>query len=306
MDDRTEKICFKEIFASSHINFLFGSGVNGSSFPQLCKFKETLDVLKDVNGDGLEEKLNNADKEIKTKAIDKFCEEFIKFNNVDYHNNSIINIRNMLYNINKIVLETENRDNSMKKVNIFTLNYDTIIENILNELGYFYNQVTVKKLKSLPVFDIIGYNIETKRYMPTYCIAKLHGTVNGEKISPEDIIYPGLSKYNKALDADYFEVLFKMKSELFKYNSTLVVIGYSGYDEHINRIIKECINSGLTVFWFKWNELTEDGKYDDSIDKFIYQIHEKIKIINPKKGLNKQDTTLSLSNILESEVLPYE
>jgi hypothetical protein len=142
--------------------------------------------------------------------------------------------------------------------------------------------------------------------MPTYCIAKLHGTVNGGKISPEDIIYPGLSKYNKALDADYFEVLFKMKSELFKYNSILIVIGYSGYDEHINRIIKECINNGLTVFWFKWNKLTESGEYNKSIDEFIYSIHEKIIIISPDDEFNKQDTTLSLSNILESEVLPNE
>lgn len=298
-----KKYNFREIFASSHVNFLFGAGVNGNAFKQLKDFVETLEILKDIEGDGLESKLNNADGKTKENAINKFCEEFTKFNNdIDFTKESINNIKKMFVSINKVVNDTENRNNSMKKINVFTLNYDSIIEDILNDLGYFFNQVTVKKLKSIPVFDIIGYNLETKRYMPTYCIAKLHGTICNGKITRENIIYPGLSKYSKALDADYFEVLFKMKSELFKFNSTLIIIGYSGYDEHINRIIKESINNGLTVFWFKWNKLDEQGKYDNYIDEFIKDIHDKIQIINPVDCENKQDTTLTLSNLIESMV----
>ena len=287
---------YREIFASSHINFLFGAGVNGGAFKQLSNFIKTLEVLKDVSGIGLEEKLNNAEDNLKLTAINEFCNEFNEFyGTLDFEHESIKHIKELFFNVNKVIEKTENRNESMKKVNIFTLNYDSIIEEVLSELGYFNTCITVKRLETIAVFDIIGHNLETKRQVPTYCIAKLHGSINKGKITSEDIIYPGLSKYSKTLDADFFQVLFKMKSELMRFNSLLIVIGYSGFDEHINRLIRESINNGLTVLWFKFNK-------DDS-DENIVSISNKIIIIEPTKDKNKQDTTLTCATLITEEVL---
>ena len=45
-----------------------------------------------------------------------------------------------------------------------------------------------------------------------------------------------------------------MKEKLSRENSVLIVIGYSGNDEHINKILKDCISSGLTIYWFKFKK----------------------------------------------------
>lgn len=294
-DANQKKYNFREIFASSHINFLFGSGVNGKAFKQLNNFVKTLEILKDVTGDGFEDKLNNANDELRATAIEKFCEEFNEFNiDVDNNNESIKHIKDLFMKVNKIIETTENRNSSMKKINVFTLNYDSIVEDSLNDLGYFNNIITVEKLEAIPIFDIIGYNIETERYIPTYCVAKLHGSVDKGKIKSSNIVYPGLNKYDKTLGADFFQVLFKMKSELMKFNSLLIIIGYSGLDKHINKLIGEAITNGLTVLWFKYDK--------DASDDIINEISSKIIIINPKESENKQDTTLTCFNLINSEV----
>ena len=38
-----------KILSSSHINFLFGAGVNGTAFPQIYKFSKSLELLKHLN-----------------------------------------------------------------------------------------------------------------------------------------------------------------------------------------------------------------------------------------------------------------
>ena len=141
----------------------------------------------------------------------------------------------------------------MKKINIFTLNYDNIVETILDNLGYFKTIATVDNLKTMPLFDIIPYNLEYESEMPAFVVAKIHGTIKNDKINPNQIIYPGNQKYETSLAADFFEVIFKMKSELMKLNALLFIIGYSGADNHINKVIYDCISHGLTVYWFKYN-----------------------------------------------------
>ena len=40
-----EELINKNIIASSHINFLFGAGVNGKAFPQLNGFEKSVNNL---------------------------------------------------------------------------------------------------------------------------------------------------------------------------------------------------------------------------------------------------------------------
>jgi len=48
---------------------------------------------------------------------------------------------------------------------------------------------------------------------------------------------------------------FNMKEKLCRQNSILLVIGYSGRDEHINKILKDCLNAGLTIYWYKFAQM---------------------------------------------------
>ena len=38
----------KNIIASSHINFLFGAGVNGKAFPQLNGFEKSVNKMEEI------------------------------------------------------------------------------------------------------------------------------------------------------------------------------------------------------------------------------------------------------------------
>lgn len=237
---------FKEIVASAHINYLFGAGVNGRAFPQLNSFTETMEYMRGLESDvetSFEEKLNSLSIENRDLAAKKFCEEFnFKSINIDYENSSIKNLKKLIEITHKLVNTTENRQMSMKKVNIFTLNYDDIVENVIDDLGYFKTVATVDNLRTMPLFDIAPYNLEYKKEMPAYVIAKLHGTIKNGKLKPNQIIYLGNQKYENSMAANFFEVIFKMKSELMKMNAVLFVIGYSGADKHINGVINDCID----------------------------------------------------------------
>lgn len=48
MEKFSDKFDMK-ILSSSHLNFLFGSGVNGKAFPQFNGFTKTLDSLKNAD-----------------------------------------------------------------------------------------------------------------------------------------------------------------------------------------------------------------------------------------------------------------
>lgn len=242
-----------KILASSHINFLFGAGVNGSAFPQIIKFKKSITLLENILNkkvksfeQGIDEVPSNEDKK---KILEQFIEEFKEFSEkINYENSSIKNIESLLVNVNKLVSESENRTKTTKQVNIYTLNYDAIVETILKSLGYLCNSISSSNISNNDkFFYMIGYDFLLKKFVPTYLISKLHGDLKNP-------ILPGIDKYNNIMMANRFEILFKMKEKLSRDNSVLIVIGYSGYDEHINKILKDCISSGLTIYWFKYKK----------------------------------------------------
>ena len=81
-----------------------------------------------------------------------------------------------------------------------------------------------------------------------------------------------------------------MKEELIKQNAVLIVIGYSGNDEHLNGIISDAIESSLTVIWFRYNN-------DEELPETIKKHGNKVIIINQLK--EKIGTVKRCSNIIE-------
>ena len=242
-----------KIISSCHINFLFGAGVNGGAFPQLDNFKETMNIIKKRLGDssnlGFEVAFDKLTDVQKNEVRDLFVKEFKQYlEELNASHESIVNFQRLLTTINEIVDKSENRNHSMKQINIFTANYDDIVERVLKKLGYLYNSVSASNFDSHgQYFNMVGYDFLFKKYIPTFFVSKIHCEI-------DDPILPGLNKYDKALEANKFEILFKMKEKLLRPYSLLFVIGYSGRDEHINRILNDCVKGGLTVYWFKYTE----------------------------------------------------
>jgi len=273
-----------KLLSSCHINFLFGAGVNGSGFPQLNGFVKTNKFISALLGTDVEsfeksiEVLEEADKK---KAIDCFKNEFQDFSkNIDYSNSSLKNIDLLFMSVNKLVGDSENRTKTTKQINIYTLNYDMIVETVLQKTGYLVNVISSSNLENHnKFFNLIGYNSEIQTFIPTYLVSKIHGDINNP-------ILPGEDKYNQALMANKFEVLFQMKAKLSRFNSVLFLIGYSGNDEHINRILRDCITCGLTIYWFKYS----------SSDVIPSKLEGKVIVIDNEDNI---DTTLVCGKMID-------
>lgn len=279
----------KNLISSAHINFLFGAGVNGKAFPQLSGFEKTIAILEEKLGrkvSSFEEDLNTLTKKSdKEEVYEEFGKEFKTFEkNINLENSSLINLQNLMKSIYKVVEESENRQRDMKQINIYTLNYDDILESILNKTGFMNNNVSATNLgENIKFLDLVAYDYTTYKYIPTFMISKLHGDINKP-------IYPGINKYETSLASEYFEINFRMKEQLSKPNSILIVIGYSSQDEHINKILQDCIKYGLVIYWFKYQKN----------DKVLQNCPEKQLIIFEQPDeLHKIDTTKICSQYLD-------
>lgn len=246
----------RDILSSTHINFLFGAGVNGTLLPQLSKFAQTAKKIESYNislSDGIESGIDALpDSEAREMVKNIFIKEFTDFYHVATEagrwntNSSLRNIEHLLRVTYSIVHESQNRNPSMKQINIYTLNYDDIVERKLSELGYFYNSISASNENvKAALINAIGYDYLTRQYIPSFMVSKLHGDIDKP-------IIPGKEKYRTILTPEYFEIVFHMKEQLCRANSTLIVIGYSGRDEHINKILNDCLIAGLTIYWFKY------------------------------------------------------
>ena len=284
--------CFDtNILSSSHINFLFGAGVNGKAFPQLKSFTDTLSKIEELGGNiesGLESGIDSLSSSAHKKIVkDVFIKEFMeadaKMNEKFGKDMSLINLEKMLRKTYLLVNESQNRNPSMKQINIFTLNYDQIVEKTLSGLGYFFSEISASNTTTRAMLlDVIGYNFNVKKYVPTFMVSKLHGDIDNP-------IIPGKSKYQEMLNEDYFEIAFNMKEKLCRQNSILIVIGYSGRDEHINKILKDCLNAGLTICWYKFAQM----------DIVPFEENTQIIVRQQEDYSNPQDTTANCYRDME-------
>lgn len=284
--------CFDtNILSSSHINFLFGAGVNGKAFPQLKSFTDTLSKIEELGGNiesGLESGIDSLSSSAHKKIVkDVFIKEFMeadaKMNEKFGKDMSLINLEKMLRKTYLLVNESQNRIPSMKQINIFTLNYDQIVEKTLSGLGYFFSEISASNTTTRAMLlDVIGYNFNVKKYVPTFMVSKLHGDIDNP-------IIPGKSKYQEMLNEDYFEIAFNMKEKLCRQNSILIVIGYSGRDEHINKILKDCLNAGLTIYWYKFAQM----------DIVPFEENNQIIVRQQEDYSNPQDTTANCYRDME-------
>jgi hypothetical protein len=157
------------------------------------------------------------------------------------------------------------RKNSLSRIKLFTLNYDTLFEQAARRGNY---TVVDGFSFSLPRtfsgryfdYDLVvrdGSRIKNEdNFVPrVFHLYKPHGSVDwkkdsgnvvqdkAENISVEDslMIFPQEDKYEHSYEQPFFEMMTRLQMALRAQNTTLVVIGFSFGDKHILSMIQEAL-----------------------------------------------------------------
>ena len=206
-----------------------------------------------------------------------------KFNNL-----SLIDIQKIEKDIKKTIYETLSRPVDFIKLcslvtwlnfinrefekEIFTLNYDLLLEKAIEELSLPYFTGFIGNVKPFFISDSVDdyQGIYVKKSWTK--LWKLHGSLNFKK-TPEGkifienniggefenlLVYPSMDKYLSSRKAPFISYLDRFRRYMLENEKVLLVLGYSFSDEHINEIIINGLNNNtrLSVFAFAFDEKT--------------------------------------------------
>ena len=170
----------------------------------------------------------------------------------------------------RLIKKTLTRPLNLRRANIFTLNYDTLIEKAADAEGAVLVDGFVGTLRR--IFRPESYNLDfyfpaqttegsVHRFDRALHLYKLHGSITwhrcvadwdnpyglyatfyNEKAPEDDVqIYPSPLKYGQALGLPYSELFRRFSSAIAQPQSVLVVIGYGFGDEHVNAILRQAL-----------------------------------------------------------------
>lgn len=287
LEDKLEKELFSnrlvKSLASSNVNVLLGSGFS----------KPLLSVLGSI-----EERLTKAKKDNDILKIYEIEKEFYETCMLPLIDSDEVAKTNHLRNrfIHTIIDIISVRHSSVlhKILNMFTTNYDNLIEIALEDKHVDYFDGFTGKINS--VFSTNNYgkivskqsaiNNKTSELVSVNLI-KLHGSLywynKDEKIvfndfkdriselerlkdNPNDfvtyyekkflIVNPNEEKYNlTVLNSTYYDQIRLLSNELDKNNTILITFGFSFNDEHLKTIIDRALeNPTLSLIIFAYDE----------------------------------------------------
>lgn len=287
LEDVSERETFSnkliKSLASSNINILLGSGFS-------CPL---LSVLGSI-----EERLTQAKKDQNISEIYEIEKYFYEKCMLPLMNSDEVAKTNILRNrfIHAFVDIISARHSSVlhKILNIFTTNYDNLIETALEDKHVDYFDGFTGKIHS--VFSTNNYgkivskqsaiNNKTSELVSVNLI-KLHGSLywyqNNDKIVFKDfknrinelekikgncksfvdyyekeflIVNPNEEKYNlTVLNSTYYDQIRLLSNELDKNNTLLITFGFSFNDEHLKAIIDRALeNPTLSLIIFAYDE----------------------------------------------------
>lgn len=158
---------------------------------------------------------------------------------------------------------------NLKRVNIFTLNYDTLVEQAADATGvvlldgFVGTQRRIFRPESYEqdlYFPAETTEGRVHRFDRVLHLYKLHGSITwirnkpsiddpyGVQSSAFDpnrtepvLIYPTPAKYGETLGLPYSELFRRFGTSLVRPQSVLFVIGYGFGDEHVNAIIRQAL-----------------------------------------------------------------
>jgi hypothetical protein len=159
---------------------------------------------------------------------------------------------------------------NLRRANLFTLNYDTLIEKAADSEGAVLVDGFVGTLRR--IFRPESYDLDfyfpaqttegrVHRFDRALHLYKLHGSITWHRCdadwenpygiyatfynqdSPEDdvLIYPSPLKYGQSLGLPYLEMFRRFCSAIAQPQSVLFAVGYGFGDEHINALIRQAL-----------------------------------------------------------------
>jgi len=155
---------------------------------------------------------------------------------------------------------------------IFTLNYDLLVENALEKASLPYFSGFVGNVRPFFITDSVDdfQGIYVKQSWIK--LWKLHGSLNFVKDSDDKIyidnngsnksenllIYPSMDKYLSSRKAPFISYLDRLRKYLIDKEKILFVLGYSFGDAHINEVIVNGLNNNhrLSVIVLAFDETT--------------------------------------------------
>jgi hypothetical protein len=216
------------------------------------------------------------------------------------------------------LLSFASRTATRERLNLFTTNYDRLVEYGCDLAGLHVLDRFVGALS--PVFRAsrlnidIHYNPPGIRGEPRYLegvirVCKIHGSIDwrweekelrryavpfGAAASHPDIptepsgsvmIYPNPAKDVETLDYPYSELFRDFAAAVCRPNSSLVTYGYGFGDDHVNRVIKDMLTIPSThlviIAWDQTTTVKEDDPSNASrqrIMKFCQEVGKRAQI----------------------------
>jgi hypothetical protein len=141
---------------------------------------------------------------------------------------------------------------------IFTVNYDLLIETALEKLGVAYFDGFVGALHARFRTDLVEATpADPGEWLPSFLVRlwKLHGSVNwawdaaghtdvlrlGSPVDTGEVaaIYPSDTKYDESRRVPFVVLQDRFRRALYTPESLVLVIGYSWRDQHLNELLIE-------------------------------------------------------------------
>jgi hypothetical protein len=216
---------------------------------------------------------------------------------------------------------------NLRRANLFTLNYDTLIEQSADAEGAFLVDGFIGTLRR--VFRPESYDLDfyfpaqttegqVHRFDRALHLYKLHGSITWHRCEqswenpyglyasyfnqncPEDdvLIYPSPLKYGQALGLPYFELFRRFGNVIAQPQSVLFTIGYGFGDEHVNALIRQAL--AIPSFTLVVVDPNPQSKFIEELEK---QNDERIWIIKGLKlGTFEQFVQKLMPDLHEEEI----
>jgi hypothetical protein len=280
--------------------------------PNIEGFLTHLRALREVSGNMEIRQLTPSDIENAEKII---CDRIVALSKVPLPS------RDTPYHSLAAWIHAANREVS---VELFTTNYDLLLEQSLEEIGVAYFDGFVGARRTF--FDLQA--IEEDALPPRWAkLWKLHGSINwrypkeikdGQDISvsrgeergegDRPMIFPSHLKYDQSRRMPYLAMMDRLRAFLRKQDALLVICGYSFGDVHINAVIEEGLkgNASAAIFALQYGTL---GGYPRAIRIAesrvnLFLLGKDSAVIRRKQGKWDEKKTVDALSFLGKDWVP--